>query len=205
MSKDQSISKQKLQKLYGCGKSMMEISIILGCSAHKVVYWMSQHGIKRRTRSKATYLKQNPRGDPFKIKDNLSPNEKLLYGLGVGIYWGEGNKSSRHTLAVANTDANLLKVFIRFLLEVCQLKTNKLRYSIVCFNDANPKQSKMYWSKALKISPEKFGKIVQIPPQGKGTYKRKSKFGVCTVAASNIKLKAWMMKQINNASNAWIV
>ncbi len=184
---------------------MMEISKILNCSPSKVIYWMNRYRIKRRSWSEATYVKQNPGGDPFKIRKNLSSEEKLLYGLGIGIYWGEGNKAARHTLAVANTDAGILKVFIRFLLDICQLKIDKIRYSIVCFNDTNPEKAKMYWANILKISPEKFGKIVQIPPQGKGTYKRKSKFGVCTVSATNIKLKKWIMKEIQKASSAWIV
>jgi len=43
---------------------------------------------------------------------------------------------------------------------------------------------------------EKFGKIVQIPTQGKGTYKKKSRFGVCTITVGNVKLKNWILNEI---------
>ncbi|HZQ29466.1 MAG TPA: hypothetical protein VFA93_00060, partial [Patescibacteria group bacterium] len=122
--------------------------------------------------------------------------EMFLYGLGLGIYWGEGEKVSSNAIRVANTDPRLLKTFIRFLLEICGLEKEKLLYSIICFNDINAEEAKMHWAKELKISPDKFGKIVQIPTQGRGNYKRKSRFGVCTVIVSNIKLKPWIMKQL---------
>lgn len=192
------LDKKVLVELYSSGKSMVEISKIMNCSAHKVVYWMTKYGISRRNRSEATYIKRNPNGDPFKIKKILSPDEHYLLGLSLGIYWGEGLKLNPHNTKVANTDPNLLKIFIRFLREICQVENQKIRYSIVCFNDSNPEEAKRYWSKELKISPSKFGKIVQIPPQGKGTYKKKSKYGVCSVDVSNIKLKKWIMQQIKS-------
>ncbi|MFC1710354.1 hypothetical protein ACFL0F_01675 [Patescibacteria group bacterium] len=159
---------------------------------------MKKYNIKRRSRSDAAYLQHNPNGDPFEIKTRLSPNEKLLYGLGLGIYWGEGNKTTPHTVAVANSDPKIIKVFITFLINICGLDTDKIRYSIVCFNNSNEKSVRKYWSNHLKILPSKFGKIVQIPPQGRGSYKRKKNHGVCTIWVGNIKLKKWIMGSIDN-------
>jgi len=51
-----------------------------------------------------TIIKYNPNGDPFEIKTNLDKGEQFLKGLGLGIYWGEGTKTSIHSLRVANTD-----------------------------------------------------------------------------------------------------
>lgn len=175
---------------------MQDISRQLGCSVHKVVYWMDKYRIKRRTMSEATYLKANPRGDPFKIKLKLSPQDWFLFGLGVGIYLGEGNKMSKTALRVANTDPRILKLFIKFLLKICDLKKYRISYSIVCFNDVNPSTARSFWAKQLRVLPEKFGKITSIPHQGKGTYRRKSQFGVCTVQANNVKLRNWFINQM---------
>ncbi len=175
---------------------MKDISRQLNCSVHKVVYWMNKYGIKRRSRSEATYLQANPFGDPFKIKSKLSSSDWFLFGLGLGIYLGEGNKKAKHSLRVGNTDPRVLKLFIKFLINICGLKEYRLSYSIVCFNDVDPSISKSYWAKQLGVLPEKFGKITSIPHQGKGTYKRKSQFGVCTVQANNVKLRNWFMNQM---------
>lgn len=191
------LTKHMLEKLYLSGKSMSEISNILNCSPHKITYWFRKYGIKRRTRSEANYLKYNPNGDPFKIKNDLAHDENFLKGLGLGIYWGEGSKTTRHSLRVSNTDPGIIITFRKFLTVICNLRINKITYSIVCFNDVNPKVARNFWSKELKILPDKFGKITTIPKQGKGNYKRKSQFGVCTIQVSNIKLRDWMMKQLN--------
>ena len=61
--------------------------------------------------------------------------------------------------------------------------------------------ARKYWSKELEILPQKFGKITIIPKQGKGTYKHKSLYGVCTIQASNIKLRSWMMDQLKVLQN----
>jgi hypothetical protein len=162
---------------------------------------MNKYGIERRSRSDANYMKYNPNGDPFKIKTHLNNEERFLRGLGLGIYWGEGTKTSKYSVRVANTDVGIIKKFREFLLIICGLKLNKITYSLICFNDANPIVARNYWSKELGILPEKFGKITIIPKQGKGTYKHKSLCGVCTIQASNIKLRSWMMDQLKVLQN----
>lgn len=199
------ILRENLEKLYKSGLSMFEIAAKLKCSTHKIVYWMNKYNLQRRNLSDALYVKLNPNGDPFEIKKIMNQDEKFLYGLGIGIYWGEGDRRSKNALRVANTDPKLIKVFTKFLLTICQLEKRKLIYNLICFNDSNPEEVRNYWAKELRISKEKFGKIVQIPSQGKGTYRKKSKHGVCIAIVCNMKLKTWIMDEINKINPAWIV
>ena len=183
---------------------MTEISKILKVSPNKVVYWMKKFNLERRTHSQAAYIKQNPKGDPFEIKHNLSKDDIFLYGLGVGIYWGEGNKNPKiPSLRVANTDPYLIKTFLYFLRHIFGLNKNRFSYSIVCFNDVDPKKARSYWAKELKIPPKKFGKITIIPKQGKGTYKRKSQFGVCTVQGNNSKLRKLVSDKVEELKRTY--
>lgn len=196
MTVSSQFSKENLFSLYQSGQSMTEIAKRLNCSIHKIVYWMDKFNIPRRSFSDAVYLKANPNGDPFKIKTSLIDHEQILYGLGLGLYWGEGEKVSKGKVRVANSDPNLLLAFRNFLITICQVTISRIHYSLICFNDSNPQAVSKYWSKILEISEEKFGKIVQIAPQGKGTYQRKSKYGVCIIEVSNTKLKSWMMQEL---------
>lgn len=191
------IKKNELEHLYKSGFSMLEISKVCNCSVHKITYWMKKYDIPRRNRSEANYLKYNPDGDPFKIKTKLSLDEAFLKGLGLGIYWGEGSKTNKYSLRVANTDPGVIKTFRRFLLDILGVKRDKISYSLICFNDSNPILSKKYWSKELGILPEKFGKITIISKQGKGTYKKKSALGVCTINFSNIKLRNLILEELD--------
>jgi hypothetical protein len=199
------VSKNKLENMYSSGSSMFEIAAKLGCSINKVVYWMDKYKIKRRSRSDATYLKRNPDGDPFRIKKIISPEDNFLHGLGLGIYWGEGEKISKGKVRVANSDPRLILSFRKFLIKSYQVKVSRIHYYIICFNDSDPNEVAEYWSKILKTSKDKFGKIVQVPPQGKGTYRRKSRYGVCILEISNIKLKQVLMGELKELRTiAWI-
>lgn len=189
---------ETLNQEYNEGRSLQEIATKLGHSVHKITYWMRKYGLPRRNRSDAAYIQQNPDGDPFKIKEARSYRDILLYGLGIGIYWGEGNKASKCAVRVGNTDLELLKLFKKFLLEICQVKEEKIGYSIICFNDSDPQIARNYWASQLNINPNKFGKITQIPTQGKGTYKKKSLYGVCSIEVGNIKLKRWIMSKLSS-------
>lgn len=182
---------------YTGGLSAKEVARELGFSENKVNYWLGKSGVKKRTLSEAIYLKANKDGDPFNIDIRVETNNPVLYGLGVGIYGGEGEKASRHHVSVANGDYRIIVSFRRFLREVCGLKESKIRYSIVCFNDSNIVEVERYWLNKLELKGKVFGKIVQVPSQGRGTYKRKSVNGVCTITVSNIKLKSWITGQIN--------
>lgn len=189
--------KEKLERLYKSGLSMMEMARKLGCSPRGIGYWMNKYNIPRRSRSEANYIKYNPRGDPFKIKSKLNKNDILLKGLGLGLYWGEGDKSSNNTqVRISNTDPSLIKKFKEFLIKICGVKKKKFGYSLVIFNDGNKKEAIKFWTKHLKIKRSQLGKIIIIPSQGKGTYKKKSQFGVLTITVSNKKLKEKVLKQI---------
>lgn len=176
--------------------SMMEISKKLHVSVNQVVWWMGRYDITRRSWSEATYVKRNPQGDPFRIKTNLSLQEAELKGIGLGIFWGEGNKTTKYGIKVGNTDHRLINKFIEFLTKICGVDRGKLRFSLIIFNDSDPVQAINYWISRLNIKEEQIGKPTIIPPQGKGTYKNKSKYGVLTVGCFNTKLRKWLDKEL---------
>ena len=102
---------------------MQEIADKMRWSLHKVSYWLDQCSISRRSPSEATYVKRNPGGDPFKIKSQLTKKDETLKGLGLGLYWGEGDKSPNNTsVRLANTDPLLIKKFKEFLTKICGVK-----------------------------------------------------------------------------------
>ena len=185
-----------LELLYNGRKlSLTSIAKHLGISVHKVTYWMQKYGISRRSHSESAYLQANPDGDPFYINDPITLTDAYIKGIAIGIYMGEGNKVAP-AVRVTNTDPMIIRIFRKFLLENCGLKQTKIHYSLICFQDSNLVTVRRYWSEQLEVKDTLFGKITQIPPQGKGTYRKKSLFGVCTLHVSNVKLKSWIMKEI---------
>ena len=192
------ITKEELKNLYEKGLSMQEISVQTGYSYKTIVYRMEKYNIPKRNRSEATYVKRNPNGDPFRIKKKLNLKETELKFLGLGLYWGEGDKSKNNTsVRLGNTDPYLIKKFREFLIKICRVKKTKIFYALILFNDANKKEAIKFWTQHLGIKRNQLGKIIQIPPQGKGTYRKKNKTGVLTIGITNKKLKEEVSEMIN--------
>jgi hypothetical protein len=179
------LKREYLQK----GQSAADIAKRYGCSETKVNYWINKFGIKKRSISEAIYLQKNPNGDPFVRKEINSIKKSFLYGLGLGLYWGEGNKSNKLSVRLGNTDPLLLKMFIRFLVEIYGIDTRKLRFGLQIFSDTSAEESLSYWSKELGYSKTLFQKPVITASRGKGTYRKKLKYGVVTVYFNNRKLR----------------
>lgn len=195
------LEKEYLEKLYiNEGFSMMEIANKLGCSPNKVVYWMSKHDIQRRSISDSVYRRCNPNGDPFKIKHIKTIEDAELLGMGLGLYWGEGTKQSKTSVRLGNTDAGVIRTFIRFLTDICGIDTNKLRYSLQIFSEVNPQDALNYWISELNVDSSKFTKVIVTPARSIGTYKNKNVNGVLTVNFHNRKLRDIIVSMCRDSS-----
>lgn len=179
-------------------KSVSEIAESWACSEHKVNYWLNKHGISKRSISEAIYLKRNPGGDPFLFQSPRNKRDAFLYGLGLGLYWGEGNKRNKLSVRLGNTDPLLVKKFIQFLTEVYSIETSKLRFWLQIFGDMSEKEALGFWTKALNINRSQFSKTTVTPSGGVGTYREKTKHGVLSVYFHNKKLRDSIVGAVEN-------
>jgi hypothetical protein len=184
------ISQEELQLLYiGKNKSMQEIALELGCSVHKVTYWMDKYAIKRRTISEAIYQRHNPTGDPFTIQSIKTMRQAELFGLGLGLYWGEGNKANQTSIRLGNTDPLLIEAFVRFLTELFGVSKDNLKFGLQIFSDIDQDEALNFWIKKLSVRPSQFYKITVTISGSLGTYRKKNRYGVVTVYFHNKKLR----------------
>ena len=185
-----SLPKKELQYLYITKKySTAHIAGLFRCSLRKVDYWLKRYFIPKRNISEAIYAKRNPKGDPFKIRLPDNMENAMLYGLGLGLYWGEGTKSNKNSIRLGNTDARLIKSFIQFLVKIYGIETKKLRFGLQIFNDVSARRALAYWRKELRATPRQFQKVVVSRVRGESSYKNKSKYGVLTIYFNNKRLR----------------
>ena len=130
--------------------SVSQIAEFLKCSQHKVNYWLKEYRIPKHSIADAIYLKNNPNGDPFVLKEINSIADAKLLGLGLGLYWGEGNKKNKASIRLGNTNGKLIREFIRFLLVILGVKAKKLQFGLQVFSDIIPTVVLKYWLSALK-------------------------------------------------------
>ncbi|MDP3646346.1 MAG: hypothetical protein Q8R25_04635 [bacterium] len=182
--------KRELEQLYL--QERLSVSIIahrLRCSQGKINYWLSEYKIQKRTISDALYHKWNPAGDPFSARKPKTIEDAILYGLGIGLYWGEGTKSNKVSVRLGNSDPRLIKKFMKFLISLYQIDEKKLRFGLQIFADMNAKATLNFWTHSLKVSHKQFYKIIVTPYRGVGNYRQKTKYGVLTVYFNNRKLR----------------
>lgn len=171
------------------GKSVKQIAQEMGLSESGINYWLSKYKIKKRSISEAVYLKSNPKGDPFTFREPSNNYEWFLLGMGLGLYWGEGNKANKNSVRLGNSDPALIKKFIEFLIKIYHIDKNKLRFGLQLFSDVDEEEALNFWAKYLKISRNNFYKVI-VTESGKiGSYRVKNKYGVLTLYFSNTKLR----------------
>jgi hypothetical protein len=116
-----------------------------------------------------------------------------LFVSGISLYWGEGTRTSKHTLRLSNIDPKMIRVFIKFLTVICGVPREKVRIYLFIYPDLNAETCVDFWKKELKLKKENFNKCTTI--QGRHKTKR-LKYGVCTVLVSSTylvkKMHIWL-------------
>ncbi|MBN3033499.1 MAG: hypothetical protein JW873_05330 [Candidatus Saganbacteria bacterium] len=89
--------------------------------------------------------------------DNLSFDRSHLWLMGTMLYWAEGAKEKANSQATGvkfgNTDPLMLKLMKRWLLDVCNVPANQIRYNLYLHenNKFRLDAVRRYWLKRLKI------------------------------------------------------
>jgi hypothetical protein len=182
-------TQNKIAELYkNKGLSGMQISGKLKISDSVVRYWLTKQNIKKRTISEAitnvNITKFNKK--PFKLKNNFSKLDNELKIAGVMLYWGEGAKTGG-TIKFANSDPEMIKIFLNFLRKICGIYEERLKVLIHMYPDHNENELKNFWSRTTSVSLSRFYKS-HIHHGKIGTYKTKSKYGTLAINYSDKKL-----------------
>lgn len=179
-------------------KSVSYIAKKYCCSQTGINYWLKKYEINKRSVSEAIYILKNPGGDPFSFQKPKNTARSFLLGLGLGLYWGEGNKKNKYSVRLGNSDPNLILKFIEFLEKIFNIQKTKLRFALQLFNDINPQEAVTFWQKVLHANEDQFYKVIVSTVRGPGTYKNKSQYGVLTIHFSNKKLRDLICNEIEN-------
>ncbi len=184
------LTKKKLEELYVKDKkSTADIAKIFKCSERGINYWFKKYNIPKRTISEAVYIKCNPKGDPFKFIPPKNLEDSKLFGMGIGLYWGEGNRANKNTVKLGNSDPALMRIFIKFLIKFFRIEKKDLRFHLHVFTDININEAYKYWIGELKIKKDQFYKPTVTITGKLGNYRNKSEYGVLTVYYGNTKLR----------------
>lgn len=125
---------------------------------------------------------------------SLSDRELFLSGL--FLYWGEGNKVSRNTVSISNTDPNVIKFSILWMIRSLKVPKSKIKVSLQLYSDMNIDKSIDYWVKELNMPVEQFNKPY-IKTSTRNLIDQKGfGYGTCSVSIQNTIIKENLLMAI---------
>ena len=160
MAKIESDKLNLVKKLYyEDGFSASQIAKTLGVSLDSTYYFMRRNDLKRRLASESNNLIWQKKLPSYVLNNKLGPKAEQLKNIGVTLYWGEGYKAeSASGVDFANSDIEMIKVFMRFLREICGIREDRLRIYLYCYSNQKPLDLIKFWSRITKVSPRQFSR-----------------------------------------------
>ncbi len=176
---------KEVQELYLQELSGSEISAKLQVHIRQVYRILDKLGVSRRTSSAQNKIRFLRSPKSYQFKEKLSAKERDLMIAGAMLYYGEGAKTGG-SVDLANSDTRILKVFLKFLRDICRVKEERLRFYLYCFSDQNPQKLIDYWVKELGVNKRSFTKphVRKLYP----TLHRRMPYGVLHIRYSDLRL-----------------
>ncbi len=92
---------------------------------------------------------------------SLSPRD--LWLLGVALYWAEGAKQKPNHVSAqvifCNSDPAAIRLFMRWIVESCQVSSERLGFEMYLHETADGPRAQQYWAKELNLPLEKLARI----------------------------------------------
>lgn len=122
---------------------------------------------------------------------SLSKREIELAGL--FLYWGEGTKAAEATVAMTNTDPDVLRFFLKWL-NGFGIKNTEVKAVLHLYKDMEVEETTKFWANYLKIPRKRFRKPYIKDSKLSGlSYKSGFGHGTCSVIYYDQKLYLYIM------------
>jgi transposase-like protein len=123
-------------------------------------------------------------------------SQRELFLVGIALYWSEGFKKDSR-LGFANSDPNMIKLFLKWLIENCRVPTKdiRVRVGLNISHENRIREVEEYWSKVTKIPLTNFQKPFFQKFAWKKEFKKPNNyFGVLRIRANKQRI---LFRKIN--------
>ena len=174
--------KEKAIKLRKRGLSYSEILKKISVAKSTLSLWLGSVGLARKQKQRLTEkrLAAALRGSIKKREQRIAITNEIktkarneigklsnreLWLTGVALYWAEGTKQKEHNVSqkvkFSNTDPIMIKVFLRWLQNICGIPKSEISFRISLHETAINKLDKVqkYWAKITGLPINNFQKI----------------------------------------------
>ncbi len=163
------ILKREVIELRKQGKSYSDIRKIVKVSKSSLSLWLKdvlltddqKIALKdRRKRAVETYrktmkLKRLRRNSSYylnQINKWIPLSDREVFIAGLFLYLGEGNKVSRSSVGITNTDSSVVKFALYWIINSLEVPKEKIRIQLHLYNDMNIETEIKFWLNELKMN-----------------------------------------------------
>ncbi len=191
MKQNERIKARELRKQ---GYSIKGIAKQLSVSQSSVSEWTRDIELTEDQREKLGQRYQLRPNDHFR-KRRIKYQEQgridaesgnLLHLKGCMLYWAEGTKVGSR-VSFVNGDPNMVKLFVRFLIECLDVDREAIKISIVAYEDLyNSEQIKQFWLSLLDLPDTSLANYKGKVPTKEST--KKLGYGLCQVRVYKVEI-----------------
>lgn len=138
--------------------SVEDIADRLNVSIDAVVYFMRKNNLVRRKSHETNSIKFEKAAPSFKLRKVDTEYLRTLKTVGTILYWAEGYKAGKDMVDFANSDKDMIALFLKFLRKICGVDEKKLRVYSYFYANQNIAKNTNFWSKITKINKKQFTK-----------------------------------------------
>lgn|SRR3989344_5091327 len=147
----------EIGELYKSGLPMRAVAEQHKVSIDAVTYILRKTGVSRRTLSEASRISFESKKPSFSLRKVRPPRALEIDLIGAMLYWAEGYKTEKASgVDFANSDPNMVELFMRFLRERYALDSKRLYCQIYYYADQDIDAITRFWSKKLALTPRSF-------------------------------------------------
>lgn len=199
------------------GVSILEIANLLGVSKASVSIWVrnvslsKEHQNSLNMRNINKELIEQRRGTRLRNEENkrqqiIEQAEDEIVALdlqdlkiaGVMLYLAEGGKTQRGLVRFSNSNPQVIKLMMNFLIQICEVPLDKFKGHIHTHSKQQVEASEKYWSDVTGISQKSFFKTYIKPSISSKNLKSNLPYGTFDIYVCDTKLflriKGWTNK-----------
>lgn len=171
--------KIQAQNLRRKGYSYSEIRKEVPVAKSTLTLWLREIGLVKRQKQRLTQrrLEAALRGAQKRKQDRILRTEEIysrsaeevksiskreLWLIGIALYWAEGSKEKPNyrgaEVRFSNSDPLMIKLFLKWLVEVCKVPLERIKFSLYIHENCKPRLNKVidFWSRCTNISRSEF-------------------------------------------------
>ena len=120
-------------------------------------------------------------------------SDREIFLVGFFLYWGEGWKTTRTTMALTNTNPQMIKYFMKWI-NILGIERKRVRVSLQLYSDMDIDKEISFWVKELQVLRSQFRRpYVKKSRLSDITYKTGFGHGTCSVIIQNRDISEYVL------------